>query len=208
MPAVVTIANLKGGSGKTTTAAYLAQTMHDAGLSVLLVDADPQASALRWAESAAWPMATVSLPVRTLHAQLLGISGGRDVVIIDTPPLDAHAGIVHAALRAADLVLVTTAPTPLEVERLAAVRVALDEVSSLRPDGQPPRAAVLLTRTVARAASTTVWRKSLTADGWTVLAAEIRRLEAIAQAAGDPIRDTTPYAGAAAELLDLMEAHA
>src|SRR5258706_9422292 len=140
MPTVITVANLKGGSSKTTTTAFLAQALHDAGLSVLVVDADPQSSTLRWAEATGWPMATIGLPVRTLHAQLPGIAAGRDVVVIDTPPLELQSGIVHSALRAADLVVVTTAPTPLEVERLAAAPTALGDVAPVRPDGPPPPA--------------------------------------------------------------------
>lgn len=204
MPTVITVANLKGGSSKTTTVAFLAQALNDAGLSVLVVDADPQASALRWAESSSWPMATVGLPVRTIHSQLGGLTHGRDVVVIDTPPLELQAGIVHSALRAADLVIVPTAPTPLEIERLAAVRTALDDVAPLRPSGESPVAAVLLTRTVAQAASPAVWRAALDQDGWRVLEAEVRRLEVIAQAAGDKISNVGPYAGVALEVIGII----
>ena len=88
MARVIAVVNYKGGSTKTTTSAFLSQTLHDAGLSVLLIDADPQGSALRWAECG-WPMTTVGLPVRNLHAQLPALATGRDVVIVDTPPLDS-----------------------------------------------------------------------------------------------------------------------
>lgn len=203
MSTVITVANLKGGSGKTTTSVFLAQALTDAGLSVLIVDADPQGSTLRWADAAGWEMATVGLPVRTLHSQLAGLATEKDVVIIDTPPLEIQSGIVHSALRAADVVIVPTAPTPMEIERVSAVRDAIQEIASLRPQGTAPLAAVLLTRTVANAASTAVWRASLESDGWTVLKTEVRRLEAIAQAAGDRITRTGPYEDVAAEVLDL-----
>lgn len=204
MTTVIAVANLKGGSSKTTTAACLAAAWHEAGLSVLAVDSDPQGSLLRWSEAAAWPMPVVGLPVRTLHAQLPGLIGERDVVVIDTPPLESQSGIVHSAMRAADLVVVPTAPTPIEIERLAAVRQALDDVAPLRADSQPPAAAVLLTRTVAQAASTGVWRTALSDDGWRVLSAQVPRLEVLAQAYGDPVPTSGPYAVVAAEVLDLL----
>lgn len=205
MATVITVANLKGGSSKTTTTAHLAHALHEAGMSVLVVDADPQGSSLRWSENAVWPMPAVGLPVRTLHSQLPGLVGERDAVVIDTPPLESQSGIVHSAMRAADLVLIPTAPTPIEIERLAAVRQALEDIAPLRTDGNPPPAAVLLTRTVAQAASTGVWRASLTQDGWRVLDAQVPRLEQLAQAYGDPVRATGgPYAVVAAEMLDLL----
>ncbi len=47
----VTVLNLKGGTGKTTTAVYLAGGLARNGRT-LLIDADPQRSALSWSEAA------------------------------------------------------------------------------------------------------------------------------------------------------------
>ena len=206
MHLVIAVVNLKGGSAKTTTAAFLAHALAESGLDVLVVDADPQGSTQRWSESASWEIPVIGMPVRTLHSQLPGIVGGRDVVVIDTPPLDKEAGIVASALRAATRVVIPTAPTPIEVERLPAVRRALDDIGPLRPDGSPPPADVLLNRTVARAASTGVWRADLESDGWHVLKTEVGRLELFSQAYGDPITNATDsaYGGVAIELLDLV----
>ena len=53
MPAkIITVANQKGGSGKTTVSMQLAGTLARRGYRVLVVDADPQATATRWAASA------------------------------------------------------------------------------------------------------------------------------------------------------------
>jgi chromosome partitioning protein len=45
---VYTFANLKGGSGKTTSAVSIAEAMADRGLNVLVVDLDPQGTLSRW----------------------------------------------------------------------------------------------------------------------------------------------------------------
>ena len=47
------LANLKPGTGKTTSAVWLAHVFAQAGNSVLLVDADPTGSALEWSDLAA-----------------------------------------------------------------------------------------------------------------------------------------------------------
>jgi chromosome partitioning protein len=44
----IAVVNRKGGSGKTTTAVSLAGALAERGLSVLLIDLDPQASASAW----------------------------------------------------------------------------------------------------------------------------------------------------------------
>ena len=63
------LANLKPGTGKTTSAVWLAHVFARAGNSVLLVDADPSGSALEWSDLAAMdprlaPQAGVPVPDR------------------------------------------------------------------------------------------------------------------------------------------------
>lgn len=203
---VIAVVNLKGGTTKTTTSAFLVHALHEAGWDAWAVDADPQGSLLHWAGVADWPMPCVGMPERTLHTRLDGVVGGRaEAVVIDTPPLDEQGGIVYSALRRATHAVTPVAPTPIEYERLSAIRTALDDVAPLRVSGQPPAHAVLLTRTVAGAASTEVYREQITTDGDHVLAAPVRRLERFALAYGDPVTGAaeTAYGDAVAELLDL-----
>ncbi len=201
MPALtVTVANLKGGSAKTTTAAYLAHAWAASGHRVLLVDADPQASALRWSETAEWTVPTIGLPVKTLHTRLPGIvPTTTSMVVIDTPPLDDPAGIVSSALRAADIAVITLAPSMVEFERLPDILAAIDDANTVR--ARPAAVAVLLNRVVARANSTGTFRSLIADTGQLVLDTVIPRREQFAQAFGAPITDVGPYRAAADEIL-------
>ena len=119
---IVTVAGLKGGTGKTTVAVSLAEAAAERHDVALLVDADPQGSAMTWAEMAeesGEPLlsATVALPTRDLARRLEAIGADRyALVVIDTPPGDPR--IAAAALAVADLVLVPARPTPADMSRL------------------------------------------------------------------------------------------
>jgi len=199
----ITIANLKGGSAKTTTTAFLAHAFAAMGRTVLAVDSDPQGSLLRWSEVDSWAVPTTGLPVRNMHVRLKGIvAPNTDVICIDTPPLDEQSGIVYGALRAADIVIVTMAPTTAEYERLPDVWAAIEDVDALRHT--PPVVAVLLNRTVPGASSTVAFRDQLAADGHRVLTTTIPRREVYAQAWGLAITELGHYEPAAKEI-DALE---
>lgn len=206
---VIAVINLKGGSTKTTTTAFLGAAFHEAGMQVLGVDADGENESLAsWQAAADFPWPVVGMAVPNLHKQLPGVAGDRyDVVVIDTPPMTAQRGTVLSAVRFATHVVIPMAPTPIEYDRLSKVRGLLDEAADLRPDGRPPIHAVLLTRVKVRAASTAVYRERVTEDGVTVLDAQIGGLERYAQAWGEPIvkATDTAYGAAAMELLDLTD---
>jgi chromosome partitioning protein len=115
---VITVAQQKGGSGKTTIAANLAVAYLRQGLSVALLDTDPQGSLGRWfmarralgradglefSTSSAWG---VSYECEKLRKTA-------DVVLIDTPPkVDAD---LRPALREADVVLVPVASSHVDL---------------------------------------------------------------------------------------------
>ena len=65
------LANLKGGTGKTTSGVYLACALSESG-STVLIDTDPQGSAVLWAESATdLPFSTVAVPNASVGRQVL-----------------------------------------------------------------------------------------------------------------------------------------
>jgi chromosome partitioning protein len=192
----IALANLKPGTGKTTSAVWLAHVFAAAGNSVLLVDADPSGSALEWSDLAAmdprlapqeaFPFRIVALPSRELHRRLPEIARNDDVVIIDTPQLEDHASIARSALRYADEILIPCAPNPIEINRTTPVREEIAEVGEIRD--RPARSAVLLNRCIARAHSVLDAREALVDLGYDVLPTAVPRLEVYAQSFGMPIR--------------------
>jgi len=192
------LANLKPGTGKTTSAVWLAHVFSRAGNSVLLVDADPSGSALEWSDLAAmdprlaprqaFPFRIVALPSRDLHRRLPEIARDDDVVIIDTPQLEDHAAIARSALRYADEIVIPCAPNPIEINRTTPVR---DEIAEMEPvRDRPARAAILLNRCITRAHSVSDARQALQDLGYDVLPGTVPRLEVYAQSFGAPIPDT------------------
>ena len=191
------LANLKPGTGKTTSAVWLAHVFAQAGNSVLLVDADPSGSALEWSDlaamfprlslsQAAFPFRIVALPSRELHRRVPEIARADDVVIIDTPQLEDHASIARSAMRYADEILIPCGPTPIEINRTTPVREEITDVGTVRD--KPPRSSILLNRCITRAHSTTDAREVLEGLGYDVLGTAVPRLEVYAQSFGVPIR--------------------
>ena len=113
-PIVITVAQQKGGAGKTTLAASLAAA-YAATVRVALVDIDPQRSLTRWhALRAARPNAAKITLAEIAGWRLAGEIGklrhSNDIIIIDSPPqIDTDA---RQAVRHADLVLVPMQPSP------------------------------------------------------------------------------------------------
>ncbi len=164
------LANLKPGTGKTTSAVWLTHVFARAGNSVLLVDADPSGSALEWSDlaamdprlaapQAAFPFRIVALPSRELHRRLPEIARDDDVVIIDTPQIEDHAAIARSALRYADEIVIPCAPNPIEINRTTPVRDEITDLEAVRD--RPARSAVLLNRCITRAHSISDAREAL-----------------------------------------------
>jgi cellulose biosynthesis protein BcsQ len=90
------VTNLKGGTGKTTTAVHLAAGLGRRGWT-LLIDADPQGSATEWAllMGEECPFALITDSGEDLHRRLADIGSGYVHVVIDTPP--GHDAVVRSA---------------------------------------------------------------------------------------------------------------
>ncbi|PRY53519.1 ParA family protein [Glycomyces artemisiae] len=195
---VITTANLKGGTAKTTSTVFLAEAFRREGYRVKIADADPQQSSLDWA---GLETPVLGLATATLHRQFWNVIDRDtvDVVIIDTPPVEANKGIVASAMRVATDILIPMAPTMMELKRFGPVWDTIADAAGFRDDD--PDVVVLLNRTVANAASTEVIRATLEGQQRIVLATEVPRLELYAQAFGQPVPKDKHYAAVADEFL-------
>lgn len=120
MGKVVTFAQQKGGSGKTTVLAHLATAWGSAGRSVAIIDLDPQASLTRWAALRADPALT-EVETRDYRAasDIRAARKAHDYVLIDCP--GAASTLLDSVIRDSDLVIAPCQPSPLDVWALASV---------------------------------------------------------------------------------------
>jgi chromosome partitioning protein len=117
---VITIAQRKGGAGKSTLAAQLAVAWVKRGARVAVLDVDPQGSLAAWAGlrrarlgDAAIGFDFAALPGWRAAQWIEERARGCDLVVIDSAPhVETEARI---AVRAAGLVLVPVQPSPLDL---------------------------------------------------------------------------------------------
>src|SRR3954462_4330396 len=187
------VVNLKGGTGKTTSATALAMQLSARGRT-LLIDADPQGSALGWSEEASFPFPTVGLPVRDLHVRLLQLGADYDHVVIDTPP--GVPPIVRSAVLAADTVLIPLSPAGVDLRQIGP---PFELLADLEP--HTPVLRVLLTQVHPRTVATRVARELLEKAQVPLLSSEVPHRQGYRTAFGST---STPghYESVLAELLE------
>ena len=144
---ILTIANQKGGCAKSTLAVNLAVCAARGGARVLLVDADPQATAMDWVrvrDPERQPsIAGIQMSRPVLHRQLPELSDPFDLVLVDVGGRDDRT--LRSALLAADRVLVPLGPAAPDAWATDDVIELLGELMT----GRPLQAWAVLTRVVA-----------------------------------------------------------
>jgi chromosome partitioning protein len=162
---IITVATMKGGSGKSTVASCLAVYWHLRGRHPTLIDADPQRSIMRLAarERALGGVAVVEDATEDAAKTARRLAGSDGLVIIDTPGFRSRTTM--DCLAAADFLLIPVKPSPFDVDRM------LDTVSILtdRADGRQPPFRCLLTQTIRDSVIAKHIRSELTDAGLPVL---------------------------------------
>lgn len=227
----VAVLNLKGGVGKTTLCFNLARGLELAGHRVVVLDTDPQGSAIDWSyagdrregdledlpdEELEAAVMTPALPplvlvgavssVADLTASLHELKRGRscDVALIDGAPHEA--AIAAAAANLADVVLIPVQPSPLDIWATDAVVQLVRNARRRRR--RKPKAAFVVWRMIPRTKLAADVVKALGAFKLPVLPVHVHQRVAYAVTAidGRTVLDSRPGSAAAAEMRSLTQA--
>jgi chromosome partitioning protein len=200
---IITVAQQKGGAGKTTVLVQLATVLAGKGRAVAVVDIDPQASLTGWMrlrEHQAGQVPALRLAMIggwRLSAELDRLQREAELILIDSPP---HAETeAKIAIRSADLVLVPLQPSPADIW---ASRATLDTAGKERR-----RAALLLNRVPPRGKVVEEAVSAIGREGWPLLECRLgnRTSYVTSFARGLGVVESEPRSTAAAEVTALVE---
>lgn len=203
---VIAVTSQKGGAGKTTLSCHCATLASEHG-PTLLIDLDPQKSAVEWHEARTHEPRTNSGPLladitegQLPEALELAENEGIETVIIDTPPHNARSAVM--ATKSANLVVVPTRPSIVDLRALRRTIDMLEE-AKVRPafviNSAPPQ------RGVARAPVVIDTREVLRETGYPVWDGQLTQRQAFSEAMvnGSAVHEYEAKGKAAAEIRDL-----
>lgn len=139
MPAKILVtANQKGGCGKTTVAMQIGGALGRTGCRVLIVDADPQGTATRWAASATdenpFPAHVAGLAAAggKVHREIKKYLDSYDYILVDCPPA-VESAVPQSALLVADIALVPIIPSPADLWAATGTRGLIERAIEINP---------------------------------------------------------------------------
>lgn len=178
----LTVGNLKGGAGKTTTAVHMALGLAQTGRT-LLIDADPeQPQAFEWSEVAEdWPadrLTVVPVASRDLARRVRPMLDDYEHAVFDVGP--KNPALLRAAMSLSEILIVPARPTTADLRELDKTFEIAAEVDAMTPIS----AAVLLVQVQASSNAVEEARKILADEGLPVLGSQVRLLKRFALSFG------------------------
>jgi chromosome partitioning protein len=196
---IVGVLNQKGGVGKTTLSVNLAACLARTGARVLLIDADPQGSALDWAAARQGEplFSVVGFPRATIHKEIAQLGQGYDHIIIDGPP--RVTDLARSAIMASDIVVIPVQPSPYDIW---AAEEVVKLITEARVYKENIKSVFVVNRKITNTAIGRDVREALAAYPIHVLNASIAQRVVFAEAAaqGQAIFEIEPTGPAVAEM--------
>jgi chromosome partitioning protein len=201
---IITLSGAKGGTGKSTLAVHLAAEWAARGRRVLLVDSDPQGTAITWGEvraSRGRDKPTVIPTGDNVRQAVSELASNFDVTLIDTAGRQSKRLV--GALSVSDLALMPCQPSGPDIWALEGSIETVREVQELRPELRN----AIIVNGEARTKLSASAREALEQMGVPVIGSLMRRTTiGEATTAGDGITEREPKGAGAIEMRGVLDA--
>lgn len=149
---IISFLNQKGGVGKTTLSINVATCLALKKFKVLLIDADPQNSALDWAatrkKESLFTVVSITKPI--IHKEIPKLIKNYDHIIIDGPP--RIYDVAKSAIVTSDIVIMPVQPSPYDIWAANEVVNLIKEVSEPLEGIKNIKCAFLINRKIVNTA--------------------------------------------------------